>query len=203
MKNFDKLILYTTSIISVESKFYNWNNLFSKDKLKLLKEIKLSIKRKNKMFEKYYNFIFKTNYDENKLLTILEKVRIESSQNNIKNIMKEFTPYIRYIPENNRKIFIDALLGQIIGNVKNYPKKWEITGSYFEKILQKIVPNYLNVNEIPLPKKYEKEKISFEQMSLYEEKEFVKAIKEIEYEEEKIEAIINYCKTEKTIIDFF
>lgn len=62
---------------------------------------------------------------------------------------------------------------------------------------------YSKSKEIPLPKKYEKENISSEQISLYEEKVFVKAIKEISYEEEKIDAILNYCKTEKTIIDFF
>lgn len=99
IKNFDSLILYTTSIISTKSKFYNWNNLSPENKLNVLKEIKSISKIKNIKFMEYYQAIFDLNYNKDKLLKILEKLKLEHSQNNMKKIMKELEPYIRYIPE--------------------------------------------------------------------------------------------------------
>ncbi|MEC3838733.1 hypothetical protein [Bacillus amyloliquefaciens] len=99
---FSSLILYTTATISSDSPFYNWNTKEPNDKITVLQSIGQFNKKREATFRKYYNKIFAEEiYDEIKLLDILSRFTIESSQNQISGVSKEFSSYIGHIPEKN------------------------------------------------------------------------------------------------------
>ncbi|PKM67314.1 MAG: hypothetical protein CVU95_07760 [Firmicutes bacterium HGW-Firmicutes-2] len=201
---FSNLILYTTAMTSDESPFHNWNKKEPKDKLFVLQTIGKIIKQKEEIFRKYYNKIFADEvYDETNLLDILSRFTIEHSQNQISGISREFSSYIGHIPEINRDEYIAALLGRIVGKIKEPPHQWEVSREEFDKMLQQETPAYTSPREIPLPTDFAESKFPKERAKKYEQKKFVAAIKSIEYENQIPDAVSDYWKAEMTVMRYF
>lgn len=203
IKNFPKLILSTTSIVSDNSIFMDWNTLDKNEKLNRLKKIGNIQKKCEKHFRKYYNIIFNDLKNENKILDILDKFIIESGRENIKGISNSFSKYIGYIPKNNRDGYIAALLGQIVALVKDPPYKWEVNKEIFEDFLQTLAPSYIESNFIPLPIEFARKNPSDEEKNYLVDKIFINKIKEIDYDSVVSRAITDYWKTDMTIINYF
>lgn len=203
IKRFSSCILLTTSKIDADSKFYNWNNISKEEKLNILKEIGRLVKDKEKSFREQYLRIFNSTYDETRLLEILEKFSIESGKNNLSAISKEFSNYTLHIPEENRNHYIGALLGEILVKVKDPPHKWIVTKKEFSKILQVQSAAYAKGTKNPLPNAFRGIRVPEEKIKSLDSKKFVNAIREIDYEKEIPNAISDYWKMEKTVMEYF
>jgi len=202
--SFSSLILHTTATISSHSPFYNWNTKEPNEKIAVLQSIGQLTKKREESFRKYYDKIFEVEiYDEVKLLEILSRFIIESSQNQISGISNEFNPYIGHIPENNRDSYIGALLGRIVSIVKDPPHRWEVTREEFDKILQQESPAYSSPNERPLPSDFAEVNIPEPTAKSLLNKEFVEAIRKIEYDKQIPDAVSDYWKAEMTVIKYF
>ncbi|MGE7908434.1 ABC-three component system protein [Lysinibacillus xylanilyticus] len=204
IKLFSHLILHTTSGLSSKSSFYEWNDKKPVEKIKILESIGKINKEKEVTFRSYYNKIFsKDLFDEGKLLNILERFTIEFKQNNITAISEEFSSYIGHIPENNRDNYIGALLGRIISLIKEPPHCWEITKEGFDEILQQESPAYSNPNLKPFPNEFSEKKIPEQKVKILEQKNFVSAIRTIEFDNQIANAVSDYWKTEMTLVKYF
>ena len=142
-------------------------------------------------------------YDETRLLEILEKFSIESGKNNLSAISKEFSNYTLHIPEENRNHYIGALLGEILVKVKDPPHKWIVTKKEFSKILQVQSAAYAKGTKNPLPNAFRGIRVPEEKIKSLDSKKFVNAIREIDYEKEIPNAISDYWKMEKTVMEYF
>ncbi|GAA0115061.1 hypothetical protein [Clostridium senegalense] len=201
---FSSLVLYTTSVIGVDSPFHDWNNKNKSEKLCVLLNIGAIKKKDENTFRKYYKKIFDENiYDKEKLEDILSRFTIEYNQNKISDISKEFDCYVGHIPQENRDHYIGALLGRLLSIVKEPPHRWEVSREDFDNILQKESVAYSNKNGKPLPDIFNDEDISEYEKETLINKNFVEEIKKIEYDDEIQLAILDYWKTNMTIINFF
>lgn len=201
---FSSLVLYTTSTIGLESPFYDWNNKKQSEKLSVLLSIGTVEKKDENTFRKYYNKIFdKKVYDKDKLEDILSRFTIEYNQNKISDISKEFDRYVGHIPKENRDNYIGALLGRILSVVKEPPHIWELSREEFDKILQQESVAYSNSGEKPLPDTFNDDDIPVYEKETLINKNFVEEIKKIEHYDEIQPAILDYWKTNMTIINFF
>lgn len=203
VKDFSYYILSTTAKIQSNSPFYGWNTMKKAEKLKRLKDIGAISKEDEKTFRNQYNRIFGVSYDESCLLEILDKFMIEDAKTSIDGISNEFSKYVGHIPSENRDGYISALLGEILIKVKEPPHKWEVTKTEFEQILQSQTTAYGIKGSFPLPSEYAKAVISKEKAKKLEQKQFVEAIREIEYEVEISNAIIDYWKADMTVMKYF
>lgn len=204
ISGFSNLILYTTASISTASAFFNWGDKKAEDKLSALLAIGKVQKENEKIFRKYYSKIFDDDlYEEKKLIDILGRFTIESSQHQIAGISSEFSQYIGYIPETNRDAYIAALLGRILSSVTEPPHQWEVTREEFDLILQQEAPAYINALQRPLPTEFEDMELPDKNIQPLLEKHFVDEIRRIEFEKQIPNAISDYWKAENTVIKYF
>lgn len=202
--SFASLILHTTATISSDSPFYNWNDKKPEDKITILQSIGNIVKTKEKTFRKYYNKIFDEKiYDKNKLLNVLLRFRIESSQNQISGVSNEFSCYVGHIPEINRDNYIAALLGRILSIIKDPPHRWEVTREEFDTILQQESPAHSNPTQKPLPTDFADGDIPEQNAGSLLQKNFVEAIRKIEYDKQIPDAVSDYWKAEMTVMRYF
>ncbi len=150
IKNYNSLILFTTSEIPIDSRLQKWNDKSANEKLSILTAIGSEHKKREETFRKEFLRIFNDAYNEKRLLDILNKFKIEQENDNINTISKSIYTRILYIPDKNRDNFIAALLGLIILKITKPPYKWEISYSDFKKFLQEETPKYANESSIPL-----------------------------------------------------
>lgn len=204
IKDFDNLIFFTTSDILETSPFYKWELKSTKEKLKTLKSIGRTKKDKEATFRKLYKDIFSDGYDETIMIEILSKVKIECKQKRIASINQDFKLFIPYIPEGNRQKFIAALLGLILEKVTHEPYYWEITYDIFVKMLQETMPLYINDSIQPIPTEYATLSPPDNEVNkLQNIKFFVQAIKNIDYNSEIADAIMDYWRMNKTILHYY
>jgi hypothetical protein len=204
IRGFDKLILYTTSNISEKSSFVDWNHKKAKEKMLILKEIGQLKKPREETFRAIYNDIFyAATYSEKKLISILSKFEIQNQQSQIVSINTDFNRHNKHIPENNRKKFIFSLLGLIIKGIQEPPHYWEITYKDFEIMLQDITPTFMKAEKIPLPDDFSDMEISVDEEKEYHDKEFVKAIRNIQHDKEVPKAINDYWRKNMTIAKYY
>ncbi|MCH5151558.1 MAG: hypothetical protein J1F65_02730 [Clostridiales bacterium] len=203
IKVFSELILHTTARIVRESSFYNWNSLLKEDKLSRLKKIGLIKKESELKFREQYDRIFNDNFSEQKLLDILNKFQIEPACVTIVGISKIFDKYISNIPKQNRDNYIGALLGCVLIQVKDPPHKWEITRDQFEQITQEVSVGYIKDGVVPLPDEYADVEVPQNQLDALQQKRFVEAIRDIDYDKMIPGAISDYWKTDLTIARYF
>ena len=202
-KSFSHLILSTTASVSKSSCFYNWNKLSKNDKLEIVRNVGRVKKEKEETFRHQYDRIFNESYNEENLLDILEKFAIESSQTSLKGISNEFSKYILTIPEENRDGYIGALLGRILKKITVPPHKWEFTKKEFDEICQTEAATHSMKGSAPLPRDYAKSSMPDFEAAALEQKWFVQAIKEIEYDREIKTAMSDYWKATMTIARYF
>lgn len=203
VKSFSNYILSTTATIKSNSPFYGWNNLQKSEKLKRLKDIGTTSKRKEETFRSQYNRIFVDSYDESRLLEILDKFTIEDAQTSINGISNEFSKYVGHIPAENRDGYIGALLGEILIRVKEPPHKWEVTKPVFDEILQAQSTAYGTKGTVPLPKEYAKAILPKDKITTFEQKKFVTSIREIKYDKMIPNAMSDYWKADLTVAKYF
>jgi len=204
IKDFSRLILFTTSDIAQYSLLADWNHKTNVEKLKVLQDIGIIIKDNEVTFRELYNDIFLAdNYNEDNLLSILSRFKIISKQKQIARINEDFSSYIKHIPEQNREKFIAALLGLIVAKVKDEPHYWEITYKDFELILQEMTRAYMNPVDTPLPTEYADLSPTELVTKEHQDKVFVRAIIAIEYNSEIANAIKDYWRTNMTIIKYY
>jgi hypothetical protein len=121
----------------------------------------------------------------------------------IVNIDAEFNKHVKHIPEINRKKFIFSLLGLIIKGIQEPPHYWEITYKDFEIMLQETTPTFMNAERVPLPDDFSDEEISVGEDEVFYDKEFVKAIKNIQHDKEVPKAINDYWRKNMTIAKYY
>lgn len=203
VKNFSNFILSTTATIQSNSSFYSWNNIKKTEKLKRLKAIGSICKENEETFRKQYSRIFGDDYDESRLLEILDKFTIEAAKTSIDGISNEFSKYVGHIPSENRDGYIGALLGEILIKVKEPPHKWEVTKSAFNEILQMQSTAYGRKGTAPLPDEYAKEAVPTDKITTLEQKKFVASIREIKYDKMITSAMSDYWKADLTVAKYF
>ena len=203
VKNFSHYILSTTASISENSPFFRWNDLSKEEKLKRLKDVGSVNKKNETTFRKQYNRIFGKNYDESRLLNILNKFTIEAVKPSIDGISNEFSRYIGHIPPENRDRYIGSVLGAILIKVKDPPHKWEVTRSAFDEILGKHSALYGIKGTAPLPNEYAKAIVPADKITTLEQKKFVVAIREIKYNEMIPNAMSDYWKAGLIVAEYF
>ena len=203
VKTFTQFILSTTADITEDSVFSGWNTATKEKKLSIIKEIGKEQKQKEVIFREFYQKIFNDEYNEGILLKILNKFSIYHAQNKLPGISKNFEKYIIFIPEGNRDNFIGAMLGEILIKVKDPPHKWEVSKKCFEEIVQSLTPAYCRPGETPLPTEYARVEVPTEKLDLFQDKAFVRAIKDIRFEENISAAISDYWKADMTVARYF
>nr|WP_326371332.1 ABC-three component system protein [Bacillus amyloliquefaciens] len=96
-----------------------------------------------------------------------------------------------------------ALLGRIVSIVKDPPHRWEVTREEFDKILQQESPAYSSPSEQPLPSDFAEVNIPEQTVESLLNKEFVEAIRKIEYDKQIPDAVSDYWKAEMTVMKYF
>ncbi len=192
------LILLTTSIVEKDSNFSNWNDLDSNKKLDLLE--KIIYEKTTDTIKPFIDVIFSYNsaYTQNDLLHILERFRINHSNERINGKIKEISnhPTFNTIPKKNREQFIYILLSKILRYGVNNQKNWEIDISNFKNFLISQTKYYCDV-DIPLPTLFKYETTD---VDTYKDRRFVKEINKIDYQKVIPEAINDYHRASKTTI---
>lgn len=196
--NCQSLILYTTSEIKNTSRFYNWNALDELEKYKIIYKIYEEDKNKkqvNQDRKKYYDLIFcKDNYSE--LKTILKKFRIESNEEGFKDIKNKVmnAQIFKLYLDNEKEILFNGLYANLINIpvVKN-KQDWKISYNEIIEILRRLRPN-VKEDRFIIDDLASNNKLTEEEKLQYLEKNFVKEIKRIEYDEQIDSAIMDYFK---------
>lgn len=204
-KIFSELILYTTANIQEKSCFNGWNAKTPQEKLDILKEIGKEQKKNEETFRRQYNKIFDNQYDETKLLNILERMKIMCSQTKLLGVSCLFDKrqQLQLIPKCHRDRYIADLLGRILFKIKDPPHKWVVKFEEFEAMQQQIAPAFMDEKSVSLPDVFSRVDISEEVRNRYNEKRFAKAIHEINLQKKVSEAVSDYWKTEMTIASYF
>ncbi len=203
IKSFHSLILYSTSGIKTTSTFCGWNELTAEKKLAKIEKIGSITKDREKGFREQYTRIFNEGYNKERLMEILDKFTIASSQTNIVGISDEFSKFVGHIPKENRDSYIGALLGRIMILLKNPPHRWEVSRTSFDKMLQDESAAYGDARSKPLPTEFAQGVVSSDEESALKEKRFVKAIMDIDYSQMIPGAVQDYWKTDMTIAKYF
>lgn len=203
IKNFHSLILYSTSGIRTTSPFCGWNEQTADNKLAKLEKIGSITKEREKGFREQYTRIFNEGYNKDRLLEILNKFTIASSRTNIVGISEEFSKFVGHIPKENRDSYIGALLGRIMILLKNPPHRWEVSRTSFDKMLQDESAAYGDARSKPLPTEFAQGVVPSDEESALREKQFVKAIMDIDYSQMIPSAVQDYWKTDMTIAKYF
>lgn len=203
VKKFSDYILSTTATIQSNSPFYGWNAMKKEEKLKILKDIGAGTKKKEEIFRNQYNKIFDDSYNEYRLLEILDKFRIEAATPKLSGVSKEFSKYIRSIPEENKDGYIAALLGRIVSKISEPPHKWEVTKKEFNEFCQIEAIAYGTKGIAPLPNEYAKAVFPEDKITKFEQKKFVEAIREIKYDKMVPSAMSDYWKVDLTVEEYF
>ena len=203
VKIFENYILSTTATISENSIFFDWNKKSKDAKLECIKGIGTVSNNKEKKFRAQYKRIFNESYNESYLLDILDKFTIEHGKTVISGISEEFSKYVGHIPSENRDNYIGALLGEILYKVKEPPHRWVVTKPEFDKILQVQTAAYGTKSSAPLPNEYEKAEPPANEICKLKQKNFVKAIQEIQYDRMIPDAMSDYWKADLTVIRYF
>lgn len=126
----DRFLLHTTETIKCDSIFYGWNGLSKNAKYKKLKDQPISPSSKE-----FKDVIFDTKkISKNKLLGILNKFIINSSQPKIEEKLEELKEHSSFdiIPENYKSDAIGVLNQWIIEKAIEDSNKWEVNITDFK-----------------------------------------------------------------------
>jgi len=201
MATFKKLVFCTTSKITPQSIFSDWNTKTPSEKYDILKKCGEEKKGHEKNFRAHYNSVFSSDeLTRNDIIVILEKIEIWSNQKIISEIDQLFAGVTRHIPYSNKRKYIELLLGQILGKVVDPPHRWKVTQEEFDQMVvdatalfAKSPQVYLHtLNSDAIPPQEDIQSIS--------SKVFVKEIERIEYDEVIPDAIVDYWRTHIQVI---
>ncbi|QTH44018.1 hypothetical protein J4772_06330 [Cohnella sp. LGH] len=197
MKNFKQLILYTTSTVDEQNKLHTWNSIKAHERLGILVDIGLNKKIAEKGFRPIFNKIF--NQDVEEILCILEKMELYTNQSNVADIEKKImrSSFFKSIKRSDRIQFISNLMGYILTLPVGKPHKWEITCEDFESLACEMRDRYTKTSGgLQLPPNTPDGPADTEP---YNDRRFVKEIKDIKYNVKIPKAIANYWRTQEAI----
>lgn len=218
-KQYAHLILHTTQIFGQNTKFSSWNNQDVETKLDILKSIyNENIEKDNK--RKETNILLKAqgkkelpetniyqiqreifeNNEDNKIKEVIEKIIINDESDDLDTLRKKFSEYLKgSIPEYNQKFYIEALIGFIYDLATE--DKWCIQEREFIAEREKLTGYYCR-KTITIPQ-FQGIRASEDDIKNYEEKLFVKKIKDIQYEKVLPEAVGNWIELRNTLNEEF
>ncbi|GED57225.1 hypothetical protein ABER61_16510 [Brevibacillus formosus] len=197
MRQFKKLILFTTSDYSTKSSLMNWNASNGFERLRIIKEIGEDKKSAETSFRPLFDEIFL--YDEHIILEVLEKVELHLNQVNITSIEKSLlkSPFFKSIKRHDRPNFIIYLMGYILRLPVSEPHNWSISCEEFESLSCELRDRFTSTS---LPMQLPPNTPEFPtNMQDYHDKRFVREINEIQYNSKVTSAISNYYRAQQTI----
>lgn len=201
ISSFDMLIFYTTSSITSTSIFHNWNLKTTQERYETLQTCGAQIKKNEKNFRTHYNSVFASReLTREDVETILGKIEIWSRQNVISELDQLFAEVTRQIPQENKRKYIESLLGQILGKVVDPPHKWEVTQEEFDQMVIDNNARFAKTSQIYLETLNSGYPPTQDDLQSLNEKVFVKEIERIEYAEVIHDAIVDYWRTHTQVL---
>ncbi|WP_289137730.1 hypothetical protein [uncultured Brevibacillus sp.] len=197
MRQFKTLILYTTSTFGEKSNLNLWNRSKAYERLNILMKIGQEVKKAEEGFRPIYESIFKHEVED--ILTILEKVELYTSQTDIVYIEKKImnSSFFKSIRKNDRKPFIDSLMGYILTLPVNKHYKWEISYEDFVSLACEVRDRFTSTSGgLRLPPNIPAHPQDEE---TYKNKRFVKELKDIKYDSKIPSAISYYWRAQQAI----
>jgi hypothetical protein len=210
---YKSLILLTTQDYGENTQFKDWNAADVNARQGILQLIFDAAKKRyetatsNAKGEKtpkkpevlgYMENIFAVSND-NKRNSIVSKIFIDDNSPPSAELFERIkTRYFRGIPENNKDIAINALLGFLISPEIVVDKEFEVQEALFTNKFLAITTLYHSATII-FPKKHINLKLNEEELKEHMEANFVKKIKDIEYSQVVNGAITDYVIYSRTI----
>lgn len=199
MRNFKKLILYTTSILGEENRFKEWNTVKAYERLIILLNIGLEVKKAEVGFRPIFEEVFAQ--DVENILCILEKIELYTNQSDVIEIEKVImkNSFFKSIRKNDRRHFITSLMGYILTLPVDKPHKWEISCEDFESLACEMRNRFTSASGggLQLPPNTPN---SPHDEATYTDRKFVREIKNIKYHIKVPTAISNYWRAQQAII---
>ena len=199
ISSYKKYVLLTTSGINEKSNLFDWNVKTKEEKLEKITEIKKT--KTTDTIKPFVEVVFTFNekYTEKTLKEILDKFCISYNQPVIEDKVKELLeqPFFKPFPKKNRMPFLDLLMGYILSAGRENAKNWQIKISEFNCFVEKNSKNYTS-ESLPIPDTYKNVTIT---VSTFENRNFVKELKKVDLNEFVQDAVNDYFRTQKTVID--
>lgn len=198
MCNFIKLILYTTSTFGEKSIFKEWNSVKAYERLKILIEIGQEKKKAEDGFRPIYDSIF--NYDIEIILGIIEKIELYTSQTDIVDIEKKImkNSFFKNVQRDDRRPFVNSLMGHILTLPVSPPHKWEISCEDFESLACEIRNRFISITGGGLQLPPNTPDTPQDEES-FKNRKFVQEIEGIKYNIKIPSAIANYWRAQQAI----
>jgi len=196
IKEYDELILLTTSKITSSSRFQDWNSMRPNQKLRVLEEIVQEDITETIKSHVQHIFNFTSTYGKTELLLLVSKFKIIDRQPRIKQKVKEMLKreFFKPFPGKNKQYFLDELLGFIISKARDNPKDWKIAVSEFNYFVEMNARNYTQ-NEVPIPDLFRDIEVDSEHFKGFK---FISELKEIDLASQVKTAANNYFRAQKT-----
>lgn len=208
-KQYVHLILHTTQTFGQNTKFSSWNNQDTENKFEILKSIyNKNIEKDNKRKENdlsetsiylIQREIFENN-EERTIKEVIEKIIINDESDDLSSLRKKFSGYLKNsIPEYNQQFYIRGLIGFIYDLATE--DKWCIHEKEFTEECLRLTAKYCK-NTITIPQ-FQGIQASEEDIKNYEDKLFVRKIKDIQYEKVLPDAVGNWIELRNTLNEEF
>lgn len=181
MSSFAKLVFYTTSTITSQSIFHDWNKRTPQERYDLLQKCGLETKEHEKSFREHYNSIFALSKAD--VEAVLAKIEIWPNQRVISELDELFAKETRQIPQENKRKYIESLLGQVLGKVVDPPHKWEVKQEEFDQMVIDNTARFAKASHVYLETLNSGTPPTTDDLQALTGKVFVKEIERIEYKE--------------------
>ncbi len=200
-ENYGSLVLHTTQVFGNNTKLKDWNNQDTEQRLKTLQAIYAERTqeeieaKKPKDIVKLQKMVMKS--DLEKLQVILSKVVLFTEANDTELLRQKILSKLMGIPKNNCDSYLQALVGFVYdqGNAKT----WEIKKSDFYAKCEELTTTYCK-REFTFPT-FMGNEASDKQVTKYQEKLFVKKIKEIKHDVMIPDAIGNWLELHNSLLE--
>lgn len=201
MDSFERLVFCTTSSISSKSVFRDWNQKTPNERYEILKQCGVEKKEREKGFRKHYDSMFESNeITQADIISVLAKIEIWSDQAVISELDQLFDEATRHIPQENKRKYVESLLGQILGKVVDPPHRWEVKQEEFERMVVDTTARFAKASHVFLQTLSSNGEPTEEEIQSFSDKVFVKEIERIEYDEVIHSAIVDYWRTQTQVI---
>lgn len=199
ISSYKKYVLLTTSGINEKSNLFDWNVKTKEEKLEKITEIKKT--KTTDTIKPFVEVVFTFNekYTAETLKQILDKFCISYNQPVIEDKVKELLeqPFFKPFPKKNRMPFLAHLMGYILAAGRENAENWQIKISEFNSFVEKHAKNYTS-DSLPIPDTYKNVTTT---VSTFENRNFVKELKKVDLNEFVQDAVNDYFRTQKTVID--
>ncbi|QUL53367.1 hypothetical protein KDC22_23620 [Paenibacillus tritici] len=199
-----EMILFTTAKLSQKSIFRNWESMDIETRYQVFKSIGNVHKQKEADFRKIYNKIFSSQHTADNLKSVLGKFKILSEQQTITTIINQhYKSTFKFLGDKKKmEEFVSSLIGMLL-SLPIQQNKWEITSANFNLVFKDYAKRFVDPTEYPLQLTFEDYEPTPTEHQLLSKKCFVSEIHRIDLSDEITDAINDYCRANKTIINYF